>query len=128
MKWFGSEASNACGIESSCSKKMGLLTSSWTLFRDANIPCIFRAPIGVLIGMHEPKAPMRAEAASAGFNISKELGNPRYPKIQLLTIAELLDRKRVQAPLSVHSVERNVTFKKAPVAKKNKRKTRNSRS
>lgn len=80
-----------------------------------------RAAIGVLLSMHEPTAPMRAEAASAGFYISKELGNLRYPKIQLLTIQDLLDGKRVDCPHAVRSSERNVTFKKAPVSRKQKR-------
>ncbi|NLT36755.1 MAG: site-specific DNA-methyltransferase [Methanomassiliicoccus sp.] len=80
-----------------------------------------KAAIGVLISMHEPTAPMRAEAASAGSYISKELGNPRYPKIQLLTIQDLLNGRRVDSPHSVRSSERNTTFKKAPVVKKKKK-------
>lgn len=80
-----------------------------------------KAAIGVLISMHEPTAPMRAEAASAGSYISKELGNPRYPKIQLLTIQDLLNGRRVDSPHSVRSIERNTTFKKAPVVKKKKK-------
>lgn len=80
-----------------------------------------KAAIGVLISMNEPTAPMRAEAATAGSYISKELGNPRYPKIQLLTIQDLLNGRRVDSPHSVRSSERNTTFKKAPVVKKKKK-------
>ncbi len=42
---------------------------------------------GVLITMYEPTAPMRAEAASAGFYQSQW---GRHPRIQILTVAELL--------------------------------------
>jgi len=77
-----------------------------------------RAAIGVLISLNEPTQPMRAEAADAGFYESKELGSPKYPRIQLLTIAELLDGKKVQAPHSVSTREENATFKRAPRAKK----------
>jgi len=65
------------------------------------------AEIGVLISMEEPTQPMRAEAASAGF-YSSPWGN--HPRIQLRTIAELLDGKGIDYP----PTKANVTFKKAP--------------
>ena len=40
---------------------------------------------------------MREEAASAGFYESP-WDNRNYPKIQLLTVAELLDGNRIMAP------------------------------
>jgi hypothetical protein len=55
------------------------------------------AQIGVLISLQEPTSHMRREAASSGFYESKALGK-RYPKIQILTIAELLDGKVVDMP------------------------------
>jgi len=54
-----------------------------------------KAQIGVLISFNEPTQAMRGEAASAGFYAS--LGNS-YPRVQLLTVAELLDERRIQMP------------------------------
>ncbi len=54
---------------------------------------------------------MRTEAASAGFYDSP--WGTRHPKMQLLTVAELLSGKRIDAPPS-----RDLrTHKKAPKAK-----------
>ena len=65
------------------------------------------AQIGVLITMEEPTRPMRVEASSAGFYDSP--WGTRHPRLQLLTIAELLDGRDVDLPAS----RGNVTFKKA---------------
>jgi len=54
---------------------------------------------------------MRAEAASAGFYESPW---GRHPRIQILTIEELLAGKGIDAPPLGLA---NVTFKKAPRAK-----------
>jgi hypothetical protein len=54
-----------------------------------------QAQIGVLISLNEPTQPMRAEAASAGF-YSSPWG--QHPKIQLLTVAELLGGGRIDMP------------------------------
>lgn len=70
-----------------------------------------KAAIGVLISMEEPTKPMRTEAASAGF-YSSPWGN--HPKLQLLTVAELLDGKKIDAPTSGDMR----TFKKAPRARR----------
>lgn len=71
-----------------------------------------KAEIGVLITMQEPTHPMKTEAASAGFYQIE--GFPeKYPKMQILTIRELLDGKGIDMP-SRHA---NVTFKRAPRAK-----------
>jgi len=70
------------------------------------------AAIGVLIAMQEPTKPMRTEAASAGFYESP-WWNKRYPRIQILTIAELLQGKGIDYP---PARQVNATFKNAPVA------------
>lgn len=54
-----------------------------------------QAQIGVLISFNEPTQPMRKEAASAGFYKSSW---GEHPKIQLLTVAELLEGKRIDMP------------------------------
>ena len=52
---------------------------------------------------------MQKQAAEAGFYTSHD--GSRYPRLQLLTIKDLLEgNKNVQRPLHV----REVTFKKAP--------------
>jgi len=71
------------------------------------------AQIGVLILMNEPTKPMKKEAASAGFYDSESWG--KYPKIQILTVEELLNGKTVEYPRTRGS---NVTFKKAPRSRK----------
>ncbi len=52
---------------------------------------------------------MKEEAVTAGFFESKTWGK-KYPKIQLLTIAELLDGKKIDMP-PIRQV--GATFKKA---------------
>ncbi|MCG3197641.1 MAG: hypothetical protein GHCLOJNM_02129 [bacterium] len=71
-----------------------------------------RAEIGVLLTMQEPTKPMKAEAASAGFYESKGVGfaGHQYPRLQILSIEDLLQGKGVEYPSFRHS---NVTFKKA---------------
>jgi DNA modification methylase len=77
-----------------------------------------KAAIGVLLSLNEPTQQMRSEAADAGFYTSKELGNPKYPKIQLLTVEQLLKGEKIECPHSVSAKEVNPTFKKAPKAKR----------
>jgi hypothetical protein len=69
-----------------------------------------KAALGVLISMEDPTGPMRTETATAGFYESK-MWNRRYPKIQLLTVADLLAGKAIDMP-PVRQV--GATFKKAP--------------
>ncbi|MBU4398138.1 MAG: restriction endonuclease, partial [Planctomycetes bacterium] len=72
-----------------------------------------KAAIGLLISMEDPTAPMRTEAASAGF-YECVAWNTKHPKIQILTVGELLDGKTLDAPPS-----RDIrTFKKAPRARR----------
>jgi len=66
-----------------------------------------KAAIGALITLREPTKPMLTEAAAAGFYESKEFPG-RYPRLQILTIAELLAGKKLEYP--AHRVE---TFTKA---------------
>jgi DNA modification methylase len=54
-----------------------------------------QAQIGVLISFNEPTQPMRTEAASARFYTGPQ---GTYPRIQLLTVAELLAGKRIDMP------------------------------
>lgn len=74
-----------------------------------------KAEIGVLISMEPPTAAMRQEAAAAGFY--KSPGGTQHPKIQLLTIEDILDDgKRVDLPPAGWS--ENKTFKRAPKREK----------
>lgn len=70
------------------------------------------AEIGVLISMENPTKPMRKEAASAGFYDSPGW-NTRYPRLQILTVQEILEGKGIDMP-PVQQV--STTFKKAPKA------------
>lgn len=71
-----------------------------------------KATIGVLISLNPPTRPMREEAASAGFYASEELAGKAYPRIQLLTIADLLMGKTIECPPYVW--KGNATFRAAP--------------
>jgi site-specific DNA-methyltransferase (adenine-specific) len=66
-----------------------------------------KAAIGALITLREPTQPMLTEAAATGFYESKDFPG-RYPRLQILTIAELLAGKKLEYP--THRVE---TFAKA---------------
>jgi DNA modification methylase len=68
-----------------------------------------QAAIGVLISLEEPTAPMRKEAASAGFYTSPW---GKHPRLQLLTIDGLLTGGRIDRP----PAQTSVTFKRAPKA------------
>jgi hypothetical protein len=69
-----------------------------------------KAAIGVLISMKEPTKPMKTEAATADFYESFAWGK-KYPKVQLLTVADILAEKQIQMP-PLRQVQ--ATFKKAP--------------
>lgn len=68
------------------------------------------ADIGVLISMQEPTRPMREEAASAGF-FESPWG--QHPRLQLITVEELLSGRRIDSP-PLGQVSQ--AFKKAPRA------------
>jgi site-specific DNA-methyltransferase (adenine-specific) len=57
------------------------------------------AAIGVLLCMEEPTRPMRSEAASSGFYSSPWRKEP-YPRLQILTVKELLEGKKAEMPPS----------------------------
>ena len=61
--------------------------------------------IGAFLSLEPPTSPMRREAASAGFYESPW---GEHPRIQLLTIADLLGGKSIDYPQAT-----DVTFKKA---------------
>ena len=69
-----------------------------------------KAEIGLLLTLEAPTRAMRTEAAAAGFYVSKAFGK-KYPRLQILTIEELLDGAFVDMPRGV------VTFKEAPKVK-----------
>lgn len=72
-----------------------------------------KAALGALISLEEPTKAMRAEAVSAGFYTSL-YDQQQYPRLQLLTVGDLLDgRASFRYP---SSRQINVTFKKAPRA------------
>lgn len=68
-----------------------------------------KAEIGVFVTLKEPTRPMKEEAASAGFYVP-ERASERFPRIQIVTIKELLDGKQIQYPRWHGS---DATFKKA---------------
>ena len=71
------------------------------------------AVIGVLITMQEPTGPMKTEAAAAGFYTHRLTGK-RYPKLQILTVEDLLSRKLIDRP---YATSPTATFKAAPAAR-----------
>ena len=66
-----------------------------------------KAAIGVLLTLEEPSTPMIKEAVVAGVYHSPGW-NRNYPKIQIISIAEMLKGKRVEMPLLAQ-----ITFKQA---------------
>jgi DNA modification methylase len=73
------------------------------------------AEIGVLLSLEEPTEPMKGEAAGAGVFQAEDpigAGRPSYPKVQLLTVREILEGgKSVEYPR-----QGNVTFRRAPAS------------
>ncbi|MDQ6769620.1 MAG: site-specific DNA-methyltransferase [Gemmatimonadota bacterium] len=67
-----------------------------------------KAAIGVLISFEKPTKPMEREAASAGVF---ETAWGSHPRVQLLTVGELLEGKQINAPRTAGT---NVTYKAAP--------------
>ena len=68
------------------------------------------AVIGVLITLHPATAPMRAEAADAGFYESK-VWQRKYPRLQIFTVSELLEGRQVARP---PTLALDATFRRAP--------------
>jgi site-specific DNA-methyltransferase (adenine-specific) len=70
--------------------------------------------IGVFITLEPPTNPMKVEAVAAGYYHSP-IWDKGYPKIQILTIDDLLKDKTVDMPPQTQT---NVTFAKAPKVSK----------
>jgi DNA modification methylase len=71
-----------------------------------------KAQVGVFITLEHPTKPMTEEAATAGFY--EPLYGKKIPKIQILTIEDLLGGKRIELP----HYSPAESFKKAPAQKK----------
>jgi DNA modification methylase len=72
-----------------------------------------KAAIGVLLTIREPTAGMRSEAAGAG-SYHAPWDGKSYPRLQILTVSDLLAGKKVDLPPSGDIR----TFKKAPKVKR----------
>ena len=70
--------------------------------------------LGIFITLESPTGPMQTEAVGAGFYHSPGW-NKDYPKIQILTVEELLHGKTVNMPPQTQT---SVTFAKAPKVSK----------
>ena len=72
-----------------------------------------KAEIGVFITLRNPTDAMRKEAASAGFYTPPEYSSHRYPRLQILTIEDLLNGAKVSYP----EMAGDIMFKRAAKAK-----------
>jgi site-specific DNA-methyltransferase (adenine-specific) len=72
-----------------------------------------KAERGVFITLKEPTRPMVGEASAAGFYEPELLNGLKFPRLQILTIADLLAGKKLEYPLYG-----TATFKKAPRKRK----------
>ena len=68
------------------------------------------AEIGVFITLNPPTRPMRAEAVSAGFYEPEHFPDLRFPRLQILTIEELLAGNEAEYP----RIAPAATFRRAP--------------
>ena len=68
-----------------------------------------KAPIGILITLEEPTKPMLQEAAAGGFYEPEHFPGHQYPRVQILTIKELLEGKEAHYPRMAPAA----TFKRA---------------
>ena len=71
-----------------------------------------QAALGVLLTLNAPTKAMRTEAASAGFYDSPW---GQHPRVQILTVGELLAGKKLDAPPPRQTSR---TYKRAPKARK----------
>ncbi len=79
------------------------------------------AAIGVFITLEEPTGPMLREAAGAGFWAPEHNGDEKIPRIQILTIEELLEGASIDCRYLKHG---SATFKRAPKNRKPDAKTK----
>ena len=68
-----------------------------------------KAAIGLLITLENPTRPMQDEAVSAGFYTPEHFPDAQYPRVQMLTIEELLGGKQAEYP----RVAPDATFRRA---------------
>lgn len=71
-----------------------------------------RATIGVFVRLGKPTKEMEKEAASAGFYVSP-FGGTKYPRLQIITAAGIIDGKDVAMPPKL----KETTHRIAPRAK-----------
>ena len=69
-----------------------------------------RAEIGLFITLNPPTRPMQDEEAAAGFYAPEHYPDSLYPRVQILTIEELLAGKRAEYP----RLAPDATFRQAP--------------
>ena len=74
-----------------------------------------QAEIGVLLTLEPATKPMEKEAASAGFYKSPAYEDRAFPRMQILTVEEILAGKEIERPRLLE-----VTYKQAPKAKAKK--------
>jgi len=56
------------------------------------------AALGAFITLKPPTRPMREEAAAAGFYVPENFPEQRFPKLQILTVADLFAGKKLDYP------------------------------
>jgi SAM-dependent methyltransferase len=69
-----------------------------------------QAEMGVFITLNDPTAPMRTEAAGGGFYASP--WGTKHPRLQILTVSDLLQGRKIDMPPS----QDHRTFRRAPKA------------
>ena len=69
-----------------------------------------KAEIGLFITLQKPTGPMQSEATSAGFYTPEHFPDSHYPRVQILTIEELLTGMRADYP----RLAPETTFQRAP--------------
>ncbi len=71
-----------------------------------------KAEMGLLITLEPPTRPMLEEATAAGFYVPEAFPNNRFPRVQIVTIAELLRGDRPALPRL--GLSEAPTFRRAP--------------
>ena len=69
-----------------------------------------QAAIGLFVTLRPPTGPMLREALAAGFYVPESFPNHRFPRLQLLTVEEMLSGSEAQYP---HFAP-DATFRRAP--------------
>jgi hypothetical protein len=78
--------------------------------------------IGAFLTLEKPTRAMDKEAATAGFYEPERFPGKRYPRLQILTIADLLDGRELQYPrmAPADTFKRAKRKRKAPAAGQSK--------